>query len=808
MKNFDHVNANTAQEAAKLLKKGKSRAKLIAGGTDLLGVLKDDVLPDYPELIIDLKTIRNLDQIEETTQGLKIGALTTLSDIAESPVVRNKYKGLAEAAAAVATPQIRNLGTIGGNLCQEVRCWYYRYPHSIGGRVLCARKRAGQYQSQDGDTVVEGRGCSALTGENRYHSVFGAAKVGETPCSDHCAAGIDIPAYMHKIRKNSLKEAAEKLLAANPLPGITGRVCPCFCQEGCNRGDYDVAVSIREVERFLGDYILDNADAFFAPPEKGQGKRVAVVGSGPAGLSAAFYLTKSGHRVTVYDRMDEPGGMMVHAIPAFRLPVDYVRRLINIYTNMGITFVLNVQVGRDIALKDLRQEYESIVLATGAWAAPSIDLEGEDLCTAGLTFLADVKDGMRETPGKRVLVIGGGNVAIDVGITAHRLGAEEVTLVCLESREEMPALERDIRRALEEGVNLVPSRSPARILRSKGGSLCVDLVRCVSVFDDQGNFAPLCDDIVTETWEADRVILAVGQRPDLSYIPGRSRIKVDRDLILVDEETQETGLKGVFAGGDVTTGPATVVEAIGAGRRAAAAIDRFLTGDKRGEGSDIEGPIEPLLTFNGECLERRSPAPMPERPIQERGIDVEDALGSDLDGIRTEAGRCFNCGCVAVNASDMAPVLIALDATIKTTKRTLTAEKFFSMGSMRPSVIDPEEVLTEILIPNRTNHRKVSYEKFRIRKTVDFPIVSLASAFEMESGRFKDVRLVLGAVAPVPLRLKETEDFLKGREAEEGVAEQAAAMAVENALPLAGNAYKVHITKTLVRRTILAARRE
>jgi NADPH-dependent glutamate synthase beta subunit-like oxidoreductase/CO/xanthine dehydrogenase FAD-binding subunit len=805
MKYFNHANAKTVKDAVRLLKEHEGKAKLIAGGTDLLGILKDRILPDYPEILINLKTIRKLNYIEEDSGELRIGAMTKLSDLAESVVVKKRCQVLADTAGAVATPQIRNLGTIGGNLCQEVRCWYYRYPHSIGGEVLCARKRADLAHAPEYDTCVGGKGCSALTGENRYHSIFGASKVGDPPCTMQCPASINIPYYMSKLREGDLKEAAKRILETNPMPAITGRVCPHYCQEACNRRDYDEALYIRAVERFIGDYVLDNACEFVMAPENETGKAVAVVGSGPAGLSAAFYLRKSGHRVTVLDRMDEPGGMLSHAIPAFRLPGDCVRRLIEAYRTMGIEFRLKVCVGKDISLEKLRKEFDCIFLATGAWSAPSIDLDGEDLTTPGLSFLIDVRRGIRENPGKRVLVIGGGNVAVDVGITARRLGAERVTLACLESREEMPALAWEIEKALEEGVKLMPSWNPSRVFESNKNELSVDLVRCVSVFDENGHFAPVCDHSVKKTLEVDRVFLAVGQKPDLSYIPGRSRIKTVRDLIVVHHETRQTTVRGIFAGGDVTSGPGTVVGSIAAGRRAAMAMDRFLLGDKKQTAVEmVEKPL-PLLTFNTGCVRKADRFHLPERPVHERRVDIEDALELDLGVIRTEADRCFNCGCVSVNASDMAPVLVALDATIRTSKRTVSAEEFFSWGSVKRTLVDCDELVMEILIPDSASNRKLTYEKFRIRKSIDFPIIAVASGYEMEGGKFKDVRIVLGAVAPIPMRLKDVETFLRGKEPSQQVADQAAAIAAQKALPLKGNAYKVQIMKTLLKRSILAA---
>jgi len=210
VKPFNHVDAKTVTEAVKLLKINQGRAKLIAGGTDLLGTLKDRILPDYPETIINIKTIPNLDYIREDGGVLKIGALTKLVDIARSTTVKAKYKLLAEASEAVATPQIRNMATIAGNLCQDVRCWYYRYPHSVGGRILCYRKG--------------GKHCHALIGENQYHSIFGGLRDISPPCSSACPGGVDVPSYLSQIREGNLPQAARTLLNTNPLPSVTGRV--------------------------------------------------------------------------------------------------------------------------------------------------------------------------------------------------------------------------------------------------------------------------------------------------------------------------------------------------------------------------------------------------------------------------------------------------------------------------------------------------------------------------------------------------------------------------------------------------------
>src|SRR3972149_11202902 len=251
MKPFGHKNAKTVDEAVKLLKTYKGKAKLIAGGTDLLGTLKDRTLPDYPEAVINIKTIPCLDGIEKNGAGLRIGALAKLSTIAQSPLINGKYDLLAQAAKAVASPQIRRMGTIGGNLCQDLRCWYYRYPHHVGGRLICNMKG--------------GNRCYALTGENQYHSIFGAFRVAIPLCSSHCPGAVDIPLYLSKIREGDLTGAAKVVLDANPLPSITGRVCPNFCEQECSRREFDQSVSIGGIERFMGDYIVEHAGEVMKP---------------------------------------------------------------------------------------------------------------------------------------------------------------------------------------------------------------------------------------------------------------------------------------------------------------------------------------------------------------------------------------------------------------------------------------------------------------------------------------------------------------------------------------------------------------
>ena len=284
--------------------------------------------------------------------------MATLADIAASPVVKEGWAALADAAYSVASPNIRNLATVGGNICQDVRCWYYRYPNSIGGRINCARKT--------------GNLCSAMMGENRYHSIFGAAKVCETACTHECPAHTDISAYMELLRAGDVDGAARIILEVNPMPAITSRVCAHFCMEGCNRNKYDESLNVGGVERYLGDYILEHHSEYMKAPETENGKKISIVGSGPSGLTAAYYLRQAGYQVTVYERMKEAGGCLSYAIPPYRLPKEVVRKFVAALEEMGIQFKLGVHVGKDLQLEEIVKSSDSVMLDTGTGLAPLV----------------------------------------------------------------------------------------------------------------------------------------------------------------------------------------------------------------------------------------------------------------------------------------------------------------------------------------------------------------------------------------------------------------------------------------------------
>ncbi len=785
MKPFRHHDARSVREAATLLKEYEGKAKLNAGGTDLLSVLKGKCGAVYPEAVVNIKSIQGLDYVKKSKRQLRIGALTKLADLAKSPEVKQGYSLLAEAAQSIAGPNLRNTATVGGNLAQDVRCWYYRYPKHIGGPIVCMRKG--------------GKICNALVGDNRYHSIFGAAPAPERRCASHCPAHINIPAYLRQIRKGNIREAARILMQYNPMPAVTGRVCPIFCEPQCNRNEFDDAVAIHSIERGVGDYILDHAGEYFPAPAVESGKKIGIVGSGPAGLTAAFYLRKSGHRVVVYDRMPEPGGMLMYSIPPYRQPKQVVRRFIQALESMGIEFKTGVEIVGKHAVAEIKSDHDAVFLAGGTWKSVKLTLPGEEadgVCYA-LDYLSRINSGEKVALGNRVIVIGGGSVAIDVARTARRLGAQDVHIVCLETRDlaskdRMPALDPEIREAEEEEIVIHPSLGLREIEVKGGKAVGVQTIRCTSVYEPDGKFNPQYDPAgQAENLFGDSIVIAIGQEADASLPePG----------LTVSASNPDTGMKGIFAGGDMAAGPSTVIQAVESAQNAVREIEAFLAGTSKAAESAGRLPVYHESIFDDV---RRVQVPMlpPEERI--KGIEKEDVADLSFDEMETEAHRCMSCGCLAVGPSDLAIALVAMGAAIVTTKRTVRAQEFFAATSESSTILLEDEVIKEVRVPKPPEEARQSYLKFTIRKPLDFAVVSVASLITSSDGVCSDARITLGAVGPAPVRAKAAEAALKGKRIDEDSADEAAKLAVSGAEPLDMNIYKVDIARTLIKRSIL-----
>jgi NADPH-dependent glutamate synthase beta subunit-like oxidoreductase len=490
----------------------------------------------------------------------------------------------------------------------------------------------------------------------------------QPPCTQACPAGIDVPGYLRFIAGGWNDEACMLIMERAPFPGVLGRVCPHPCETACKRGEINAPIAICSAKRFAADHAGDLGQWIAAvPPDTG--RRVAVVGAGPAGLTAAFYLRKKGHAVTVFEARPKPGGMLRYGIPRYRLPEAVLEKEINQLLATGIDLRTEHKLGADFGVEQLRASgFEAVFLAVGAQLSRRIELEGSGLEGVhwGVEFLSQVAEGRPPGVREKVAVIGGGNVAVDVALTALRLGAKKVSLACLEKREEMPANPWEIEQAQAEGVEMLYAWGPSRVLGADGEVAGLELVRCTSVFDSQGNFCPYFDE-TKMTIEAEKVILAVGQTSetafcrDFCFLEGEGVLPIQKGLIAIDPETQQTEMRGVFAGGDSANGPATVVQAIAAGRRAAASIDRFLGGDgvievgrRKAEGGSGKGEGGRGKVEDGEKpeydgkrergfaeLER---VEVPSLPLSERraGFDEVELAGGEPQML-AEVKRCLQC---------------------------------------------------------------------------------------------------------------------------------------------------------------------
>lgn len=781
MKNFNHIDAKNFNDATESINSSKMACP-IAGGTDLLVRLKNRILKEYPETVVNLKSIEDAEYIRDEGDAIAIGALTKLCEIEVSELIIKEMKALAEAAKSVASPLIRNAATIGGNINQDVRCWYYRYPDSVGGRLDCARK--------------DGEECYAIHGRNIYHSVMGGMSTGATMCKKGCPAGIDIPAYMEQIREGDWDGAAEIIMRSNPMPTLTSRICPHPCQDACVQKYYGDSVSIHSVERTLGDYIIANADKFYPAPEKETGKKVAIIGGGPGGLTVAYNLRKVGHSVTIYEKMEAAGGVLMYGIPEYRMPKHYVRSLVKAIENMGVEFKLNMEVGKDIQFEEIKAVNDTVFLNTGAWKQPLLGIEGEELTEFGLNFLVEVKAFMDRQIGKRVLVCGGGNVAMDVALTAVRLGAQDVTLICLEERDEMPAVLEEINRAEEEGVKIFNGWGLNKIITNVDGTVKgMDAKKCIAVCDQDGNFCPSYDECTVKLFDADSIILATGQKVDLDFLGEQFKKKIKNERGLVDiGENKETKTPGIYAGGDMA-GPSIAIDAIRDGVIAARNMSAYM-----GFPINSKLPKTGFLKQDLDGIEKTKAAIEKDTLIAERSLEKEDTTSLSMEEAVEEAKRCLNCGCYSVNASDLSPVLIALNATIKTTLRDLSAEEFFKVMDSK-DLLKSGEIVTEIRIPKPEGYR-CGYLKLRIRNTIDFAITSLAYTYREEGDTIKDVCLVAGGVAPIPVRLTDVEQLLIGKKKSVKLAEQAADLACADANPLKENNYKLQGIRTQIKESM------
>jgi formate dehydrogenase major subunit len=481
------------------------------------------------------------------------------------------------------------------------------------------------------------------------------------PCQVACPAGIDIQGYNALIAGGWYREAVALIKEKLPFPATIGRICPHPCEDVCRRALVDEPVSICALKRFVADHDSPSLGPVSdAVPQTGF--RVAVVGSGPAGLSAAYYLCQMGHKVTVFERMPVPGGMLHYGIPDYRLPKQVLREEIDAISELGVDIRTKCTLGEDFTIESLLEDgHQAVFLAIGAHKSQEMKIEGEDLegVLAGTDFLRAVASGQAPVLGERVVVIGGGNTAIDAARTALRLGAAKVSIIYRRSRAEMPATAWEVEEAEEEGVELLFLATPVKAIGSDGRVSHIECIK-MALGEPDASGRPRPEPIAGSefTNPVDAVIVAIGQRPDTAFASDESRLGMVRGRLRANPETLQTDWEGVFAGGDCVTGPATAVEAIAAGRRAALAIDQYLRHEPvvgiEQALNVSKGQLDELSPAEFAQVERRARQSMPKLKPSERRSNFQEIEATFTDELaRREAERCLECGCKAAHTCSL-----------------------------------------------------------------------------------------------------------------------------------------------------------
>ena len=484
---------------------------------------------------------------------------------------------------------------------------------------------------------------------------------GTAPCKTACPAHLAIQGYIKMASEGRYREALELIKQDNPFPAVCGAVCNRRCEDACTRGTIDQPLAIDEIKKFIASLDLNAKERYIPLCENGEGKfypqKIAVIGAGPAGLSAAYYLRRNGYPVTVFEKESRPGGMLMNGIPSFRLEKDVIEAEIDVIREMGVEIRCGVEIGKDITLDQLRKEgYKAFYVAIGAQGGRMTGVPGEDAegVETGVDFLRRINlDHSISLTGDTV-VVGGGNVAVDVARTALRAGSSGVTMICLESRPEMPAARDEVDEAEEEGICVMNGWGPKEILTEGGKVTGIVFKKCTAVKDEEGRFNPQYDEEDTITLVCSNILLSIGQSIEWGGLLEGSRVEINRNgTAVADPVTCQTGEPDIFVGGDVFTGPRFAIDAIAAGREGYVSINRFV---HPGQSLTLARDLRRFIELNKDDIEVEE-FDNAKRQIPGRKAGVASRTFEDLrltlteEQVKAEAARCLGCGATTVDVN-------------------------------------------------------------------------------------------------------------------------------------------------------------